>query len=211
MSNKFIQLLTKEHRSKNYTYYVFAVMLLAAIAALIAAFVLSLDKLKVLEDPNAVLSCSVNVVLNCSTVMQSWQSHLFGFPNMYLGLIFFPVMITVAILGLGKVVLPRWFLIAANIGFFFALVFSYWLFFNSLYAIQVLCPWCLIVTTSMTLVFSSMLHYNLKENTFKITKKYNDRIQRFLKGGYHQMVVLSWIALMVVLVFLKFGAALFAQ
>ena len=211
MSNKFIQLLTKEHRSKNYTYYVFAVMLLAAIAALIAAFVLSLDKLKVLEDPNAVLSCSVNVVLNCSTVMQSWQSHLFGFPNMYLGLIFFPVMITVAILGLGKVVLPRWFLIAANIGFFFALVFSYWLFFNSLYAIQVLCPWCLIVTTSMTLVFSSMLHYNLKENTFKITKKYNDRIQQFLKGGYHQMVVLSWIALIVVLVFLKFGAALFAQ
>ena len=204
-------MLTKEHRNKNYTYYVFAMMLVGAIAALIAAFVLSLDKLRVLEDPNAVLSCSVNVVLNCSTVMQTWQSHVFGFPNMYLGLIFFPVMITVAVLGLSRVQLPRWFLIAANIGFLLALLFSYWLFFNSVYAIQVLCPWCLVVKTAMTVVFSTMLHYNLKENTFKFAKKYNDRIQRFLEVGYHQMIVLSWLALMVVLVFVKFGAALFTQ
>ncbi|MDB5159889.1 MAG: hypothetical protein JWO99_152 [Candidatus Saccharibacteria bacterium] len=204
-------MFTKEHRNKNYAYYVFTIMLIGGIAALIAAFVLTLDKLKVLEDPNAVLSCSVNVVLNCSTVMQTWQSHVFGFPNMYLGLIAFPVMITVAVLGLGRVKLPRWFLIAANIGFFLAVLFAYWLFFQSVFAIQVLCPWCLVVTTSMTLVFSTMLHYNLKENTFKFAKKYNDRIQRFLEGGYHQMIVLSWIALMVVLVFLKFGQALFAQ
>ena len=204
-------MLTKEHRNKNYTYYVFGIMLVGAIAALIAAFVLSLDKLRVLEDPNAVLSCSVNVVLNCSTVMQTWQSHLFGFPNMYLGLIFFPVMITVAVLGLSRVQLLRWFLIAANIGFLLALLFSYWLFFNSVYAIQVLCPWCLVVTTAMTVVFSTMLHYNLKENTFKFAKKHNDRIQRFLEVGYHQMIVLSWLALMVVLVFVKFGAALFTQ
>jgi len=62
----------------------------------------------------------------------------------------------------------------------------------------------------MTLIFSSMLHYNLKENTFNLKKNINDRIQKFLTGGYHQMIVLSWIALMVVLVFLKFGEALFA-
>jgi ABC-type uncharacterized transport system ATPase component len=54
------------------------------------------------------------------------------------------------------------------------------------------------------------LHYNLKENTFGLKKKLNDRVQRFLKGGFHQMIVLAWIALMIVLVFLQFGAALFA-
>ena len=203
-------MFTKEHRQKNYIYYVFSVMLIGGVAALAAAFVLTLEKFHLYEDPNAVLSCSINVVLNCSTVMQTWQSHVFGFPNMLLGLMAFPVMITVAVLGLARVQLPRWFLIAANVGFLLAVIFAYWLFFQSIYAIQVLCPWCLIVTTSMTLVFSSMLHYNLKENTFHIKKKLNDRIQRFLNGGYHQMLVLSWIALMVVLVFLKFGQALFA-
>jgi len=203
-------MFTKEHRQKNYIYYVFTIMLIGGLAALAAAFVLTLEKFHLYEDPNAVLSCSINVVLNCSTVMQTWQSHVFGFPNMLLGLVAFPVMITVAVLGLARVQLPRWFLIAANIGFLLAVLFAYWLFFQSIYAIQVLCPWCLIVTTSMTLAFSSMLHFNLKENTFKFGKKVNDRIQRFLNGGYHQMIVLSWIALMVVLVVLKFGEALFA-
>lgn len=200
----------KEHRQNNYAKYVFSVMLIGGVAALIAAFVLTVDKFIVLQNPSAILSCSVNIVLNCSTVMQSWQSHLFGFPNMLLGLMAFPVMITIAVLGLSGVKFPRWFLIAANIGYLLAIIFSYWLFFQSVYDIQVLCPWCLLVTTSMTLTFSSMLHYNLKENTFGFAKKYNEIIQRFLAEGYHQMIVLGWLALMVVLVFLKFGEALFA-
>ncbi len=210
MSNKFMNSFKKEHRQNNYAKYVFSVMLIGGVAALIAAFVLTVDKFIVLQNPSAILSCSVNIVLNCSTVMQSWQSHLFGFPNMLLGLMAFPVMVTIAVLGLSGVKFPRWFLIAANIGYLLAIIFSYWLFFQSVYDIQVLCPWCLLVTTSMTLTFSSMLHYNLKENTFGFAKKYNEPIQRFLAAGYHQMIVLGWLALMVVLVFLKFGEALFA-
>ena len=142
--------------------------------------------------------------------MQTWQSSLFGFPNMVIGLMAFSVVITIAVAGLGGVKFPRWFLIAANIGFLLGLIFSYWLFFQSVYAIQVLCPWCLIVTTSMTLIFASMTHYNLKFNTFRLSKENDARVQRFLKGGFHQMIVLTWIALMVVLVFLKFGQELFA-
>jgi len=205
-----MQMFTKEHRQKNYQYYVFALMLVFALIALAAAFILTLEKFHLYENPNAVLSCSINVVLNCSTVMQTWQSHVFGFPNMLLGLIFFPVMITVALLGLSGTKFPRWFLIGANIGYLIAIAFSYWLFFSSVYAIQVLCPWCLLVTTSMTVTFATITHYNLKENTFHLKKKLNDRVQKFLNGGYHQMIVLSWLALMVVLVFLKFGEALFA-
>ena len=210
MFNNFMQMFTKDNRNKNYVYYVFGLMLLGGVLALSAAFILTLEKFHLYENPDAVLSCSINVVLNCSTVMQSAQSHVFGFPNMLLGLIGFPVVLTIAVLGLAKVKFPRWFLVAANIGYLFAMVFAYWLFFQSLYVIQVLCPWCLLVTTSMTLIFSSMLHYNLKENNFNLKKNINDRVQKFLTGGYHQMIILSWIALMVVLVFLKFGEALFA-
>jgi hypothetical protein len=122
----------------------------------------------------------------------------------------YSVIVTFALAGLFGVKFPRWWLIKANVGFLLGLIFAYWLFFQSLYDIQVLCPWCLIVTAATTLIFSSMLHYNLRANTFKFKKEINDRIQRFLKGGYHQMIVLAWIALMVVLVFLKFGDALFA-
>ena len=210
MFDKIVALLKKEDKKDKTSKAIFAWMLVGATAALIAAFTLTVEKFHLYEDPNAVLSCSINVVLNCSTVMQTWQSSVFGFPNMIIGLMAYAVIVTIAVLGLAGTKFPRWFLIAGNIGIFLGLTFAYWLFFQSIYAIQVLCPWCLVVTTSTTIIFSTMLHYNLRENTFKLKAKLNDRVQRFLKGGYHQMVVLSWIALMVVLVFLKFGEALFA-
>lgn len=209
MFNKFMKLMSAKSEARTRV-LVFGIMLAAALAGLIASFNLILDKFQLDQNPNAILSCSVNIVLNCTTVMQTWQSHLLGFPNMVIGLIAFPVIITFALASLAGVKFPRWWLIAANIGFLIDVLFAYWLFEQSLYAIQVLCPWCLLVTVASTLIFATMLHFNLKQNTFEFKKKTNARIQRFLAGGYHQMVVLSWIALMVVLVFLKFGQALFA-
>lgn len=210
MFNKFLNLFTRKDEEKRLQRSVFGVMLAGGVAALSAAFVLTLEKFHLYENPDAVLSCSFNLVLNCSTVMQTWQASVFGFPNMLIGLVAFPVVITVAVAGLAGVKFPRWFLAAANAGYLFGLIFSYWLFFQSVYAIQVLCPWCLIVTASTTLIFSAMTHYNLKLNTFNLPKKVNEPIQRFLKGGYHQMLVAAWLALMVALVFIKFGADLFA-
>lgn len=196
--------------AQRYRYITFGFMLLGGIAALIAAFVLTLDKFKILEDPNAVLSCSVNIVLNCSTVMQTWQSSAFGFPNMIIGLIAFPVLITIAVLGLSGTKFPRWFMTSASVMLFLGTIFAYWLFFSSIYVIQVLCPWCLVVTTAMTVMLASFLHFTFKENAFALKDSLNTKVQYFLKTGFHQAIVLAWIALMVVLVFIKFGQALFA-
>ncbi len=190
----------------------FWVLLVFAAVALIAAFVLSLEKIHLLQEPDAVLSCSFNVVLNCSTVMQSWQSTaFFGIPNMYIGLMAFPVLITVAVAALwGGARYSKNFLRAMTVGVFLGTVFAYWLFFSSLYDIRVLCPWCLVVTVSCTLMLAATLHIGLKENIWNIKKKTNVAVQNFLKSGYHQLVVAAWLVLMVALVFLQFGAALFA-
>lgn len=209
MFNNFFARFNKETRAANEYRAVFITMLIAGIVALIAAFTLTIEKFHLYENPDAILSCSINVVLNCSTVMQTWQSQVFGFPNMVIGLMAFSVVITIAVLGLSGTKFPRWFLVGANIGFFFGLLFSYWLFFQSVYVIQILCPWCLLVTTATTLIFSTMLHYNLRINTFQLTSKTNVKVQKFLKAGYHHMIVIGWLALMAVLVFIKFGEALF--
>jgi len=188
----------------------FIIMLVAGIVALTAAFTLTVNKFSVLENPDTVLACSVNLVLDCSTVMSTWQSEVFGFPNMVIGLMAFASVVTIAVMGLARTSFPRWFLVAGSIGFFLGTVFSYWLFFQSVYAIQILCPWCLLVTAATTLIFSSMLHVNLKQNTYGFKKSANTRIQKFLDAGYHQMIVIAWLALMAALVVLKFGAELFA-
>lgn len=190
--------------------WIFGTMLAFGIVGLIASFVLAVEEFHLIKNPQAVLSCSFNLVVNCASVMKTWQASVFGFPNMFIGLMAFPVVITVALLGLGKATLPRWFYIGANIGYFLGLVFAYWLFFNSVYVIEILCPWCLVVTFTTTMLFATVTNYNLRENSFGFSKAANKKIQAFLTGGYHKLAVASWIVAMIALVFLKFGDSLFA-
>ncbi|OGL21625.1 hypothetical protein A2707_06230 [Candidatus Saccharibacteria bacterium RIFCSPHIGHO2_01_FULL_45_15] len=185
-------------------------MLVFGLIGLASAFVLTIEKFHLLEDPNAILSCSFNLVLNCSTVMQTWQSSVFGFPNMLIGLMAYPVVIAVAVAGLSGVRFPNKFLIVANICYALGALFSYWLFFQSVYAIQVLCPWCLVVTFSTTLIFATLTHYNLRENVFNLGATQRKRLQEILYSDYDKLAVAIWIVILVSLVFLKFGDALFA-
>lgn len=189
--------------------WTFGAILAFGVIGLIVSFILSLDELRVIENPHAVLTCSINIVLNCSTVMQTWQAHVFGFPNMLIGLMAFPVVITVGLIGLSGVKL-RWFYIGANIGFLLGAIFAYWLFFNSLYAIQVLCPWCLVITFTTTMLLATITHYSLRNNLFKLSKDLNKKVQCFLEKDIDKVVTASWVVLLIALVFLKFGTALFA-
>ncbi|MFZ2836078.1 MAG: vitamin K epoxide reductase family protein [Candidatus Saccharimonadales bacterium] len=206
MFNKFFKKDVLLERSNR---WVFGLMLGFGIIGLIASFVLAVEEFHLLKNPDAVLSCSINLVLNCAGVMKTWQATVFGFPNMFIGLMAFPIVVCVALLGLSRAVLPRWFYVGANIGYFLGFVFAYWLFFNSVYAIEILCPWCLIVTFTMTMLLATMTHYNLRENNFGLSKEMNKKVQAFINGGYHKLIVASWVVAMTALVFIKFGESLF--
>jgi uncharacterized membrane protein len=199
--------LEKEQLSNR---WIFGLMLAFGITGLIASFTLAVEEFHLLKNPDTILSCSFNLVLNCATVMKTWQASVFGFPNMYIGLMGFPIVITIALLGLSSVKLPKWFLIGANIGYVFWTLFAYWLFFSSVYVIQVLCPWCLVVTFSMTMLSATITHYNLKSNTFGFSKKMHKKIDQFLAKDYDKLAVAIWVVFLVALVFAKFGDALFA-
>jgi uncharacterized membrane protein len=105
--------------------WIFTSMLVGAILSLIASFVLSMEAVELARNPDAVLACSVNAVLNCATVGLHPSASLFGFPNSFFGLIAEPVVITVAIAGLAGVKFPRRFMFVAQIcytlGFIFAM------------------------------------------------------------------------------------------
>lgn len=188
----------------------FSVMLAFGIVGLIASFVLSVEEVYLLKNPDALLSCSFNLVLNCAAVMQTWQATVFGFPNMFIGLMGFPLVIVIALLGLNRVAFPRWFAIGMELGILFWTLFAYWLFFNSVYVIQVLCPWCLIVTFSMTMLLGASTYYTVRKNTFKLPANILTPVKVFIDKGFYQLVIASWVVLMIVLVILKFGDSLFA-
>jgi uncharacterized membrane protein len=205
--NKLIHGFGASKHSKKWT---FGTMLAFGIIGLIASFVLAVEEFHLIKNPDAILSCSFNLVLNCAAVMKTWQASVFGFPNMFIGLMAYPVVITVAVAALSGARFSRRFLIAANICYGLGALFAYWLFFNSVYVIEILCPWCLVITFSTTVLLATITHYNLQENTFGFSKGLNKSVQNFISKDYDKLVTAIWIVLLVAVVIVKFGNGLFA-
>jgi uncharacterized membrane protein len=197
-------------KPKNRDYHnLWLTMLICGILAFLASFTLSVEKLEIIKNPDATLSCSVNLVLNCASVMKTPQASVFGFPNSYLGIMGFAIVIAVAMGGLLGVRYTRSYLVTAQVFYGLGLIFAYWLFFQSVYVIQVLCPWCLVVTATTTIIFEVLLRYNLRENNFSLSRDRNKRIQAWLDKDYDKVIVAGWLVLLAVLVLIKFGDGLF--
>lgn len=141
-------------------------MLISSLIGLVASLVLSIDAVALAANPDASLSCNINSKISCGTVGTSWQANLLGFPNAFLGLISEPVVITVAVAGLGGVRFPRWFMLTAQAVYAIGFAFAYWLFYESYFVIGALCPWCLTITVTTTLVFMSLTRINILEGNF---------------------------------------------
>lgn len=197
------------HARERSDVWIFSTMLVSAALSLIAAFVLSVEAIHLAKDPHAALSCSVNAIINCASVMRHPSAELFGFPNSFIGLIAEPVVITVAVAGLAGMRFPRPFMAAAQICYTLGFVFAYYLFFVSVFEIGALCPWCLLVTVSTTLVFMSLLHYNVREDNLYLSPKTNDTLKTWAKKNYDRFFTAVLLAAMIFLVLFKYHEGLF--
>lgn len=202
-------LLDRGHRFRQSNVWIFSTMLVSACLSLLASFVLSVDAIALAKDPHASLACNINSRISCGTVGISWQAHLFGFPNAFLGLLAEPVVITIAVASLAKVRFPRGFMLAAQVIYTLGVIFAYWLFFQALFVIGALCPWCLLVTLSTTLVFTSLTHVNLRDNNLFLPPRAHEASKAALRMGLDAVVVTLWLVAVVGLVFWKYGASVF--
>lgn len=152
-----------DYRPKRWPY---GEMLVSSALSLLASFVLSVDAIILAANPDADLSCNISASISCGAVGSSWQANLFGWPNAFLGLIAEPVVITIAILGLAGMRFPRWFLLTAQFVYTLGLIFALWLFYQSYFNINAMCPWCLLVTATTILVWTSMTRINIEAGNF---------------------------------------------
>ena len=185
-------------------------MLVGAIFSLIAAFVLAVEAVELARNPNAQLSCSINAVINCATVGVHPAASLFGFPNSFLGLLAEPVVITVAIAGLGGVKFPRKFMFVAQLCYTLGFLFAYYLLYIGTFVIQALCPWCLVVTLSTTFVFFSMTRYNIREGNLYLSDRLAKRASDFIEKDYDKLSVALLIVVVGAVIIIKYGSRLIA-
>ena len=198
-----------EQRTRRYT-AVWVVMLLSSLASLVASFVLSVEALRLAEDPTAELGCDINAVLSCGTVANSWQASVLGFPNAFLGLIAEPVVITIAVAGLAGVRFPRWFMLGAQAVYTIGFAFAYWLFHQAMFDIGALCPWCMLITVATTLVFFEMTHVNIRDNNLYLPRRVHETLSWTVRAHLDLLLVVAWLLVLALLVVLRYGEALFA-
>lgn len=192
--------------------WTYAVMLVASAIALIASFVLSAETLELARNPGESLACDVNGILSCSSVMQSWQAEIVQFaglsyPNAFFGIAAESVFITVAVVGMCRVAVPRWFAACTWLGGLAALAYSYWLFYQSMFVINALCPWCLTLMFSTTIQFMALSHATVAVRRLPARAK---GLRTYYRLNIDVMIDVVWILALITLILVVDGPALFA-
>ncbi len=158
-----------------------------------AAFVLTIEKIALLEDPSYVPSCSINPVLSCGSVMTTPQAEVFGFPNPLLGIASFATVTSIGAALLAGARFRRWFWLGLQAGATFGVVFVHWLIYQSLYVIGALCPYCMLVWAVTIPIFLYVTLHNFSRH----------RLVKAL-SGYHTVVLIVWFLAVVSLIGARF-------
>jgi uncharacterized membrane protein len=165
----------------------------------VASFVLTVELIRLLEDPAYVPSCSFNPVLSCGSVMQTWQAGVFGFANTLIGIAAFAVVVTIGVVLLSGVTLPRWFWLGLQAGTFLGAVFVHWLIYQSLYEIGALCPYCMIVWAVTIPIFWYVTVHDVQAGHIRASTA----VRSFLVRN-RGLVLAAWFLALVVLILLRF-------
>ncbi len=136
-------------------------LIIGGTIGLICAFIIMYEKISLLQNPHYTPSCNLNPIISCGSVMASNQAHAFGFPNPMIGLIAFPVVMASGVVLLGGAKLKRWYWLGLELGSLFGVLFVHWLFYQSVYSINALCPYCMVVWIVTISTFWYVTLYNL--------------------------------------------------
>jgi len=193
----------KDLKSKNVRSSKFAhFLVLTAIIGLVASFILTIEKIQLLKDPKVQLSCNFNPVVSCGSVITSPQAEAFGFANPLIGLISFAVIITIGVGIIAGAKYKRWFWLGLQAGTIFGVLFAMWLFYQSLYIIKALCPFCIVVWAVVIAQFVYVTRYNIMENNIKVHRAWQGVAKWFTENAW--FIVALWYLAIFVAILNKF-------
>jgi uncharacterized membrane protein len=201
MSNKSAAIAqkTKKLTLENVLPYI---LLIGGVIGLFCSFIITYDKMRLLENPNFVPNCNLNPIISCGSVMQSKQGSAFGFPNPWIGLAAFAVLVTVGVAMLAGAKFKRWFWLGLEAATILGLGFVHWLFFESVYRIHSLCPYCMAVWVVTITTFWYVTLYNIQCGNISVPGRLIG-IADFMRR-HHLDILVLWLLVITALILKHF-------
>ena len=137
--------MSKEATRPNHPKRFGLLLFIGGLVGFFASFDLTLERVRLLQNPSYEPSCNLNPIISCGSVMKTHQAEIFGFANSLLGVAAFSIIIFVGLAILANAKFQKWFwllftgLVTGGFGF------MVWLVFQSLYRLGTLCPYCVAV------------------------------------------------------------------
>ncbi len=179
------------------------ILIIAGIIGYICSFIIMWDKLQLSKNPSYVPSCNLNPIISCGSVMQSKQGSAFAFPNPIIGLGAFPVLLTIGVVSLAGAKFKRWFWLGLEIGTIFGIAFVHWLFFQSVYRIHALCPWCMVVWVVTITTFWYVTLYNIDQKNITLPKGRAREVYAWIRR-HHLDILVAWLLIIAALILKHF-------
>ncbi|MCT1802739.1 MULTISPECIES: vitamin K epoxide reductase family protein [Kocuria] len=131
-----------------------------------ASATLVMERLAIYADAGHRTSCDINAWLSCGTVMRTPQAELFGFPNPFIGIVAYAVVIALALAVLAGARFANWYWWLIWVGILAGSVFTLWLWWQTTFEINTLCLYCMIVWCAQTILLVHTTARNARAGMF---------------------------------------------
>jgi uncharacterized membrane protein len=177
-------------------------LLLAGALGLAASAILTLEKIRLLENPHYRPSCNINPIISCGSVMRTPQASAFGFPNPFLGIAGFSAVIAIGAALLAGAAFRRWFWLGLQTGVVLGVVFVHWLIDQTLYHIGAVCPYCMLVWAATIPLFWYTTLHNVRRGVIPVPESWRPAVRAVARN--HWLVPLAWYVLIALLILNRF-------
>ncbi len=178
------------------------ILTVGAFIGLVASFWQVVERIFMLKNPGAELSCNLNPILDCGTVLGNRWSALFGFPNALLGIVMFTILFTIGLMLLNGIALKKWFWKVFLAVMIMLILFSVWFFATSLYVIGKICIFCIFIWTVSVPIFLYGIDWLITNNYLKGSWTTSKAIVTL--RNYQTETIVSVYATMLLLYFFRF-------
>jgi uncharacterized membrane protein len=124
------------------------ILVTASTVGLVASFWQAVERIQMLKNPSAILSCNLSPVVDCSGVLNNKLAAVFGPPNAFIGMVVFSMLLAFGIQRIGG---GSWSNLTRKVVVILSkiiMLFSLWFFAVSLYSIGKICIFCVFIWAS---------------------------------------------------------------